>query len=56
MSSDILISLLAAVILFTLYYFVELRRVVKIEKNYWENEIDIGDRKKVSEPVFKEDD
>lgn len=56
MSSDILISLLAAVILFTLYYFVELRRVVKIEKKYWENEIDIGDRKKVSEPVFKEDD
>jgi len=55
MSSDILISLLAAVLLFTLYYFVELRRVIKIEKKYWDREIDTGDRKKVSEPVLKKD-
>ena len=55
MSSDILISLLAAVLLFTLYYVVELRRVIKIEKKYWDREIDTGDRKKVSEPVLKKD-
>ena len=55
MSFDILISLLAAVLLFTLYYLLELRRVVKIEKKYWDHEIDIEDRKKVSEPVLKED-
>ena len=54
MSSDILISLLAAVLLFTLYYLLELRRVVKIEKKYWDHEIDTEDRKKVSEPVLKE--
>ena len=56
MSSDILISLMAAVVLFTLYYLVELRRVIKVEKKYWENEFDMGDRKKVSKPIFKEDD
>ena len=55
MSSDILISLLAAVLLLTLYYFVELRRVVKIEKKYWNDEIDTEDRKRVSEPVLKKD-
>ena len=56
MSSDILISLMAAVVLFTLYYLVELRRVIKVEKKYWENEFDTGDRKKVSKPIFKEND
>ena len=56
MSTDILISLMTAVALFTLYYLVELNRIVKVEKKYWDNEFDMGDRKKVSEPVLKEDD
>ena len=56
MSSDILITLLSAVVLITFYYLIDLRRVIKDEKKYWDNNLYTVDRKKVSEPVFKKDD
>ena len=56
MSTDILITLLISVILTTLYYIVDLRRVLKDEQKYWEDDMNKVDREKVSEPVLAEDD
>ena len=56
MSTDILITLLISVILTTLYYIVDLLRVLKDEQKYWEDDMNKVDREKVSEPVLAEDD
>ena len=56
MSTDILVTLLISVVLTTLYYFIDLRRVLIDEQKYWEDDMNKVDREKVSEPVLAEDD
>ncbi len=56
MSTDILVTLLTSVILATLYYIVDLRRVLIDEQKYWEDDMNKIDRERVSKPVLAEDD